>query len=261
MSIDKTHWFVSKRRRRAARARERQLDYQEKKAAELDGNEKNVILNMMKQTAKVKQMLEQIRPLDKTNSVLEVGSGAHGLIFTFGNNFCVGIDPLAVDYKRLFPVWQKNVQTISAIGEQLPFADASFDIALSDNVVDHAENPAMIIRELVRVLKPDGLLYFTVNVHHRLYSIASDLHGWWNAVGINFELSPFADHTVHFTLKEIRRIFSDLPLYIFKEKIYFSDFINQSQLVKSRNPVDLLKKMFFKNVLFEIVAVKKKALS
>jgi ubiquinone/menaquinone biosynthesis C-methylase UbiE len=186
-----------------------------------------------------------------------VGSGAHGLIFGFGKGLAVGIDPLAVYYKRLFPKWQGRVQTIAAIGEKLPFADSSFDIVLSDNVIDHAENPIAILKDITRVLKPSGLLYFTVNIHHPIYSLASDVHGLWNALGIRYEISPFADHTIHFTENRIKKVFSDLPLKILHENSNVRELKSNYKGIKFHNPEVLFKKMFFKNALFQVIAARK----
>src|SRR5438876_180508 len=72
--------------------------------------------------------------------------------------------------------------------------------------------------ELVRVLKPGGLLFFTVNVHHPFYDLASDLHGLWNAAGLHFELSAFADHTIHLTQQRISSEFRRFPLEIVEER-------------------------------------------
>src|SRR5262249_60815876 len=93
---------------------------------------------------------------------------------------------------------------IQAFGESPPFDDASFDVVLSDNVVDHARSPARIVAELVRVLAPGGILYFTVHVHHPLYGHVSRVHGAWRALGIPFEIGPFADHTVHLSIRGAR---------------------------------------------------------
>jgi len=200
--------------------------------------------------------LEQIKPISADARVLEVGSGAHGLIFGFGSKFGIGIDPLAVNYKRLFPIWQKNAQTIAAIGEKLPFADSSFDVVLSDNVIDHAENPLAIVDEIVRVLKPSGLLYFTVNIHHPIYSFASGIHGFWNALGIRYELSPFADHTIHLTENRIKEVFARLPLRIEQEFSSVEQLKAANRKIESPDFVGRLKKTFFKNAFFEVVAVK-----
>ncbi len=204
----------------------------------------------------VRQRLEKFQPFSGESRVLEVGSGAHGLIFGFRNEFAIGIDPLAAHYKKLFPVWQGNAQTIAAIGEKLPFSDSSFDFVLSDNVIDHAENPIAILEEIIRVLKPSGLFYFTVNVHHPIYSLASAAHGFWNALGIRFELSPFADHTVHFTESQIKQVFAHLPLQILQESSSVAQLKAANRQLKSRNFIDGLKKGFYKNAVFEFIAIR-----
>jgi len=250
-------WIAEKNRQRGQRALKRQLDYQEKKAESFRGKETQMSLSLIQHSQTVRKRLEKIRAISDETRVLEVGSGAHGLIFGFGNKFKVGIDPLAVEYRRLFPAWQRNAQTIAAIGEKLPFADASFDIVLSDNVIDHAEKPLEIISELARVLKPEGLLYFTVNIHHPIYQMASDAHGLWNALGLRFEISPFADHTVHLTEKRIKKVFLEHPFQVLEENSSVKQTKAELRQKNSAGFEGLFKKAFFKNALFEIIAVRR----
>src|SRR5215813_1748845 len=131
----------SGRKKLARRALERQLDYQERKAKHVRGREADIIAAMQASSRKVRELLESFKPIDVDARVIEVGSGAHGLIFYFGAKTGIGVDPLAVSYGQLFPRWQGCAQTIAAVGELLPFADQCFDIVLCDNVVDHAESP------------------------------------------------------------------------------------------------------------------------
>jgi ubiquinone/menaquinone biosynthesis C-methylase UbiE len=121
-------------------------------------------------------------------------------------------------------------------------------------VIDHAENPIAILEEITRVLKPSGIFYFTVNVHHPIYSMASTAHGFWNALGIRYELSPFADHTVHFTESQIKQIFTRLPLQIMQENSSVTVLKADNRLVKTHNFVDRVKKNFYKNAVFEFIA-------
>ncbi len=107
-----------------------------------------MIAAMTKSSRRVRDLLESFQPIAKDARVIEVGSGAHGLIFCFGAERGVGVDPLAVDYGGLFPGWQCRASTVAAIGESLPFRDQSFDVVICDNVVDHAESPAQIVSEL-----------------------------------------------------------------------------------------------------------------
>lgn len=253
----KQDWVAKKHRQRGKRALERQLEYQEKKALDVQGQEPAIFLRILNRANILRKRLNEIQPIGENDKILEVGSGAHGLIFGFDTNFAIGIDPLAVDYKRLFPFWQEDTKTIAAIGEKLPFADESFEIVLSDNVIDHAENPIGIIEEFARILKPDGLLYFTVNIHHPIYQIASNLHGFWNSIGIKFEISPFADHTVHFTEDRVLEVFERLPFDILEQHSTVDDLKKSNRQTNSKGLERRLKKIFFKNALLEVIALRR----
>jgi SAM-dependent methyltransferase len=242
--------------RRAKRALERQLDYQKAKAKWLPGpgNEALVVASRMERSRQVRSKLEAARPIGEGVRLLEVGCGAHGLIFFFGVKDAVGVDPLADHYAELFPQWQGRARTLAASGEDLPFADASFDIVLCDNVVDHALSPRGILEEICRVLAPGGLLYFSVNVHHPFYHLASSVHAGWRALGIPFEITPFADHTVHLTLPAARRLFEGLPLRILTEEDNVAEA--RQWRPRARHLGDRLKGFFFKNARYEAVATR-----
>src|SRR6185437_17166177 len=143
---------------------------------------------------------------------------------------------------------------IAAVGEQLPFRDRSFDVVLCDNVVDHAESPQTIATELVRILKPGGLLYFTVNVHHAVYAVAAGVHSTWRAVGVPYEVGPFADHTTHLTVDAAERLFQGLPLSILSAKNDVDEARARARKQPPRHVGDRLKRVFFKNALYEVVA-------
>src|SRR6185295_17069814 len=127
----------STRKKLAQRALERQLEYQQRKAEHVRGREEEIIAAMKKSSRRVRERLETFQSIRPDARVIEVGSGAHGLIFYFGSSRGVGVDPLAVSYGNLFPRWQQCAQTVAACGESLPFADGSFHVVLCDNVVDH----------------------------------------------------------------------------------------------------------------------------
>jgi len=242
------------RKKLARRALERQLEYQEKKAEQLRGHEDEVIAAMQRSSRRVRELLEKFQPVANDARVIEVGSGAHGLIFYFGVEQGVGIDPLAVSYRSLFPRWQLGAKTIAAVGEQLPFQDESFDVVLCDNVVDHSESPMKIVGELVRILKRGGLLYFTVNVHHAVYAVAAGVHSGWRALGVPYEVGPFADHTTHLTVDAASRLFEALPLQILSQKGNIEEARARARQRPARHMGDRLKRVFFKNALYEVVA-------
>lgn len=247
-------WGDKTRQKLAQRALERQLTYQERKAEHVRGHEDEVINAMKRSSHRVRTMLETYQPISSDARVIEVGSGAHGLIFYFGSEAGIGVDPLAVSYGRLFPGWQRTARTVAACGESLPFPDKSFDVVLCDNVVDHAESPKQIVAELARVLAPGGVLYFTVNFHHPVYAVAAGLHSSWRALGVPYEIGPFADHTIHLTLAAAANLFENLPLDILSSKSNVDEARAQARKRPPRHVGDRLKRVFFKNALYEVVA-------
>ena len=242
------------RRQRGLRAEERQRAYQMQKARACAGAIDEMTPQLDAYASAVKRTIERVWPIARDTQALEVGSGAHGLVFFLGIPDAIGVDPLADDYAALFPAWQRRAKTRKAYGEALPFENASFDLVLSDNVVDHAEDPRAILREMVRVLRPGGALYFTVHVHHPLYAIASAAHAAWNAAGLHYEITPFADHTVHLTLARVRSWIRELPLRVLAEDTGIEGAKREARTSTERGPVGTAKRAFFKNARFEIVA-------
>ena len=88
--------------RRAQRALQRQLEYQQQKAQKLRGHEPQLISGMTQASAEVRAKMQQVRPLADGARVLEVGSGPHGLIFYFGSPNAIGVDPLAHHSRHCF---------------------------------------------------------------------------------------------------------------------------------------------------------------
>jgi SAM-dependent methyltransferase len=244
----------STRRKLAQRALERQLEYQQRKAEHVRGREEEIIAAMKKSSRRVRERLESFQAIEPDARVIEVGSGAHGLIFYFGSTRGVGVDPLAVSYGNLFPRWQNCAPTVAAVGELLPFPDQSFDIVICDNVVDHAESPAQIVSELARILVPGGLLYFTVNIHHPVYAVAAGVHSSWRAVGLPYEVGPFADHTTHLTLEAAKGLFQNQPLQLLSAKSNVDEAKALAREKPPRHVGDRLKRVFFKNALYEVIA-------
>lgn len=100
--------------------------------------------------------------------VLEVGCGAGGavrfLVKTIeGLGVAVGVDPsqLALgEASRLTPADDGTAATrpsyLAMDGRQLGFADGCFDAVFCSRVLVHAPDPATIVAEMVRVLRPGG---------------------------------------------------------------------------------------------------------
>lgn len=59
-------------------------------------------------------------------------------------------------------------------GDRLPFEDGTFDTVLNVQVLEHTPRPAQLVREMARVLAPDGLLILTAPFQFRLHEEPHD---------------------------------------------------------------------------------------
>ena len=112
---------------------------------------------------------EYLRPeMKDTAVVLEVGSGPVGIVsfLPWGTRYAV--DPLE-DYYRseqaLCQLRDKTVTYSAGSGERLQFESNTFSLVVLDNVLDHVHQASEVLHEIGRVMRPDGLLYFAVNIH------------------------------------------------------------------------------------------------
>jgi len=74
---------------------------------------------------------------------------------------CVVLEPSAVLLARARDHMERlgvRLQLVRGIGEALPFPDGAFDRVLCDSALDHFAAPDLGVREMTRVLAPDGRL-------------------------------------------------------------------------------------------------------
>lgn len=102
--------------------------------------------------------------------LLEIGCGMGTdlLQFSRGGARCIGIDltPRSVEITRhRFKLYDADGSFMISDGENLPFADASFDVVYSNGVLHHTPDTAGAVREVHRVLRPGGTA--KVMLYHR----------------------------------------------------------------------------------------------
>ena len=116
------------------------------------------------------RLLERYSPL-AGRKLLEIGSGYGTNLATWIKSCEVdgyGTEPDGIGFgdsfsasRELFTANDIDPERIIPVkGEKLPFADASFDIVYSANVLEHTESPMTVLEEAVRVLRPNGILHF-----------------------------------------------------------------------------------------------------
>jgi SAM-dependent methyltransferase len=90
-------------------------------------------------------------------AVLDAGAGEGRFKPLFANASYVGIDSTQGD-----PSWNYSNLDVIGLLEKLPFSTASFDRVLSIVVLEHTPEPARVIQEFHRVLKPGGMVHMVV---------------------------------------------------------------------------------------------------
>lgn len=119
--------------------------------------------------------------------LLEVGTGSGGIAHYFGTHLQLRCEVDAVDVHDSRLVTE-GYRYHEVAGTQLPFPDASFDVVLSNHVIEHVGDEAAQrahLRELHRVLRLDGVGYLAVpnrwmlvEPHYRLAFLSWLPHAW-----------------------------------------------------------------------------------
>ncbi|MGH7700222.1 MAG: class I SAM-dependent methyltransferase [Gemmatimonadales bacterium] len=105
----------------------------------------------------------------KAARLARVSSGATVLDIGARDGGLKGFLPPDVRYQGMdiTPEFAAPDILIRDIAEGIPFADAAFDYVFCIEVLEHVPNPSTTLREIHRVLRPDGVLTLSVpNPYH-----------------------------------------------------------------------------------------------
>ena len=141
---------------------------------------------------------------------------------------------LEFDFERAAEAHQNSAHILNAAGEGLPFRAESLDLILSHEVIEHVQDDALAVAEMVRVLKPGGrIVLFCPN---RGYPF--ETHGIYWRGSYKFGNIPFvnwlprrwrdklAPHVEVYTHGDMRKLFANLPISIVKETVIFGAYDN-----------------------------------
>lgn len=113
--------------------------------------------------------LEEIKKMVNFGSaakILDIGCGIKTVLhFLPGEKY--GLDPLAKEYRKIYD-YPSDIRIIKGGGESIPFSENIFDVVFCTNALDHAENPARVVQEIYRVIKPDGFFILIVELIERV---------------------------------------------------------------------------------------------
>lgn len=143
----------------------------------------------------------------------------------------IGLD---VELERTIETHRHVEQVICGVGEFLPFPDASFDLILSNEVIEHVQDDYQAIREMVRALKPAGrLVLFCPNrgypyETHGIYR--KGVYYFGNKLFVNYlprrwrdQLAP---HVRVYSRRDLTLLFRGLPIKIIQQSVIFGAYDN-----------------------------------
>jgi SAM-dependent methyltransferase len=96
--------------------------------------------------------------------MLEIGTGSGGIAHYFGPSGAMAWDVDAIDIEDVRLV-SEGYRFTKVDGVVLPFADDSFDVVVSNHVIEHVgddEQQVRHLQELARVMRPGGIGYLAV---------------------------------------------------------------------------------------------------
>jgi SAM-dependent methyltransferase len=220
----------SKQRWKLAQTYEK--DWWAAKAPELD-------LEFYERFAKeIEQILSPFVKINDETTILEIGSGAAGIITYLNSNKKFAIDPLEDFFssvEKFASIRDKRVVYKKAMAEEISFKNAFFDLIVIDNVLDHCSDPKKVLSEMQRTLKNGGIIYFRQNTYHVWGKFIRNLIE-------AFKIDQGHPHT--FLKSELRNMFVEnkMTILFYEGSGYYKTWMKE---IKSKRIYDKIKAIIF----------------
>jgi ubiquinone/menaquinone biosynthesis C-methylase UbiE len=115
---------------------------------------------------------------------------------------------------------------VAGRAQQLPFADASIDIAFSSNVLEHVSDPELMCSEMIRVTRPGGLV---------VLSFTNWLSPWGG-----HETAPWHYLGGDFAARRYEHRWGHPPKNRFGKTLFRISIAQMTQMVSNRGDADVL---------------------
>lgn len=115
-------------------------------------------------------MVEKARTVPHHARVLDVGAGDAPYAELFAHT-----DYVTLDWESS-PHEGARAAAVSASADAIPLPDASFDVVVLTQVLEHVRRPAAVLAEIARVLCPGGTLLATVPF---VWELHEEPHDYW----------------------------------------------------------------------------------
>jgi len=165
--------------------------------------------------------------------ILENGCGI-GLYLEHLQPFGGELFGLEFDLDRARQAKQSGSHILGGAGEKLPFPSNSFDLILSNEVIEHVADDHQAVREMVRVLKVGGRIvlfcpnrWYPFETHGTYwrgeYRFGNKLFINYLPTGIRNRLAP---HVRAYSRRALAALFRDLPVQYISRRVIFGGYDN-----------------------------------
>jgi SAM-dependent methyltransferase len=109
---------------------------------------------------------EELQAWSRMKTAVELGPGPFPSICVTPWRRAIAVDPIADGYvaEGLLPAEAESIVFLAATGEHVPLPGGVADIVVIENALDHVDSPREVLREIRRLLRPDGLLWVLVDL-------------------------------------------------------------------------------------------------
>src|SRR3989344_3137619 len=186
------------------------------------------LLQKMWHTRKLKIVLDLLG--NNHNSILDVGCASGWFLSEVQKRnpkaVCEGVDV----YKAAIEYGKKKYPTLKlryADAHKLPFRDESFDGVICSEVLEHVVEPERVLREIKRVLKPEGIAVVEMDSGNFLFRL---IWYWWT----HLRHGVWEDAHIHsFTAEKLENMIQQVGFAIKKKKRFNCSMAIAFQLQKS----------------------------
>lgn len=177
-------------------------------------------------------LLREYAPLEGAR-ILDIGCGLGVYVRkfrAFSDRVC-GID---IDPMRLREGAKTTPGLLLAVGEHLPYRDATFDVIVMNEVIEHVSDDRATLREAMRTLSPGGRI--VIYAPNRLYPF--ETHGIYLGKRFIFGNIPFINwlpntlrnrlvpHARAYTKRGMRKLYRGLDATVLTETCVYPGFDN-----------------------------------
>ena len=165
--------------------------------------------------------------------ILENGCGV-GMYVEHLTPFGGEVVGLEYDFERATDAGSRSMRILNAAGEAIPHPASTFDLILSHEVLEHVQDDAQAVREMIRVLRPGGRA--VIFVPNRGYPF--ETHGIYWKGKYYFGNKPFvnylprawrdrlASHVKVYSRRDMEKLFEGLPVNFVERTMVFGAYDN-----------------------------------